>query len=123
MAPNPRYHINLDAKYDSLQLIDIPRLVQECDVEWFNQTLCKVNDSVARLGIIHGEFHWHKHDDEDEFFLVLEGRLLIDLEDKTVELAPHQGFAIPRGVRHRTRAPGRTIILMVEKSGINPEGD
>ena len=92
-------------------------------MEWFNQTLCKVNDSVARLGIIHGEFHWHKHDDEDEFFLVLEGRLLIDLEDKTVELAPHQGFAIPRGVRHRTRAPGRTIILMVEKSGINPEGD
>lgn len=123
MAHDPRYNINLDTKYDSLEIVDIPRLVAACGEPWFNQTLCRINDSVARLGIIHGEFHWHKHDEEDEFFLVLEGRLLIDLEDKTVELSPHQGYTIPKGVRHRTRAPERTVILMVEKSGVNPEGD
>ena len=123
MTSDSRYNIQLDAKYGPLEVIDVPQLVEECDLEWFNQTLCQVNESVSRLGIIHGEFHWHKHDEEDEFFLVLSGRLLIDLEERTVDLAPHQGFMIPKGVRHRTRAPERTVILMVEKSGVNPEGD
>ena len=117
------YSINLDAKFGFLELIDIPALVAACQEKWYNQTLCQVNDSVIRLGIIQGEFHWHKHDEEDEFFLVLQGRLLIDLEDKTVTLEPHQGFAVPKGVVHRTRAPERTVILMVEKSSVKPTGN
>ena len=104
-------------------MVDVPALVAACTHSWYNQTLCKVNDSVVRLGVIQGEYHWHKHDDEDEFFYVVEGRLLIDLEGRTVELLPQEGFVVPRGVTHRTRAPERTITLMVETAGIVPTGD
>lgn len=123
MEPTPSYDIRLDTKFDPLQLIDIQRLIDESGETWYNQTLCQVNDCVVRLGIIHGDFHWHKHDEEDEFFLVVEGRLLIDVEDRTVELLPRQGFTVPRGVEHRTRAPERTVILMVEGDGVVPTGD
>ena len=90
---------------------------------WFNQTLCKVNDSVVRLGVMQGEYHWHKHDDLDEFFYCVEGEFHIDLEGRSVALKPMQGFTVPKGVLHRTRAPTRTIILMVEGAGIVPTGD
>jgi len=123
MGSDPKYSINLHVKYDFLERVDIPGLVDACKEEWFNQTLCRVNDSVVRLGIIHGEFHWHAHNEEDEFFLVLDGKLLIDLENETVELSRHEGFTVPKGTRHRTRAPERTVILMMEKSGVQPEGD
>jgi mannose-6-phosphate isomerase-like protein (cupin superfamily) len=123
MASDSEYSINLDVKFDYLELVDIPALVESCTEKWFNQTLCRVNDSVVRIGILQGEFHWHKHDEEDEFFLVLEGKFLIDLEDQTVELSQHQGYTIPRGVKHRTRAPERAVILMVEQSDVQPEGD
>jgi mannose-6-phosphate isomerase-like protein (cupin superfamily) len=117
------YDIRLDDKYGSLELIDIPAEIAAHE-PWFNQTLTTVNDAVVRLGLIEGDFHWHKHDDQDEFFLVLEGQLLIDLEDRdTVVLEPHQGFTVPRGVMHRTRAPKRTAILMVESEGVVPTGD
>jgi mannose-6-phosphate isomerase-like protein (cupin superfamily) len=117
------YEINLDDKYGSLTLIDIPAEIAAHE-PWFNQTLTTVNDSVVRLGIIEGDFHWHRHDAEDEFFLVLDGRLLIDLEDRdTVTLEPHQGYTVPRGVLHRTRAPVRTAILMVEPAAVVPTGD
>ena len=76
-----------------------------------------------RRGVIQGEYHWHKHDEDDEFFYVVEGQLLIDLEDRTVELSPRQGFVVPKGITHRTRAPQRTVILMVENAGIIPTGD
>ena len=117
------YDIHLEAKFDFLELIDIEKLATEHE-PWFNQTLCQVNDSVVRLGIIHGDFHWHHHDEEDEFFYVVEGKLLIDLEgDETIELLPKQGYTIPKKVPHRTRAPERTVILMVEKSTVQPTGD
>jgi mannose-6-phosphate isomerase-like protein (cupin superfamily) len=123
MADGKSYNIDLDIKYGSLELIDVPNLVAAAKEEWSNQTLCKVNDSVVRLGVLHGEFHWHKHDREDEFFFVLSGRLLIDLEGKTVALDPHQGFTVPKGVVHRTRAPERTTVLMVEQASVKPTGD
>ena len=116
------YQINLDTKFDFLQLIDVPALAAAYGDGWFNQTLCRVNDSVIRLGVMQGEFHWHKHDEEDEFFFVLQGQFLIDLEDRTVTLNPHQGFSIPKGVMHRTRAPERAVILMVEQNTIAPTG-
>jgi len=117
------YDIHLDDKYGHMRLIDIPREIADHE-PWFNQTLTTVNESVVRLGIIEGDFHFHKHDHDDEFFLVLEGRLLIDFEDReTVDLAPHQGYTVPRGAVHRTRAPVRTAILMVEPAGVQPTGD
>ena len=88
-----------------------------------NQTLCKVNDSVVRLGVVQGEYHWHKHDADDEFFFVLEGHFVIDLEDHSVELRPQEGFVVPKGIVHRTRAPKRSVILMVESAAIVPTGD
>lgn len=117
------YSINLDVKFGFLELIDVPELAAACEDDWYNQTLCQVNDCVVRLGVMQGEFHWHKHDEEDEFFFVLQGKFLIDLEDKTITLEPHQGFTIPKGVVHRTRAPERSVILMVEKSTVKPTGD
>ena len=117
------YDIHLDEKNGRLNFIDTPP-ESAAHSPWLNQTHTTVNDSVVRLGIIEGDFHWHKHDGEDEFFLVLEGRLLIDLEDRdTVTLEPHQGYTVPRGVMHRTRAPERTAILMVEPAGVVPTGD
>jgi mannose-6-phosphate isomerase-like protein (cupin superfamily) len=118
-----KYHINLDVRFGPLELVDVPGLIAACTEPWFNQTLCRVNDCVVRLGILQGEFHWHKHDKEDEFFFVLQGRFLIDLEDETVTLEPHQGFTVPRGVIHRTRAPERTAILMMEAGSVQPTGD
>jgi mannose-6-phosphate isomerase-like protein (cupin superfamily) len=117
------YATHLDVLFQPLQLVDIPSLIAACTDRWYNQTLCRVNDSIVRLGIVQGEYHWHKHDNDDEFFFVIEGRLLVDLENKTVELAPRQGFVVPRGVTHRTRAPERTIMLMVETAGVVPTGD
>jgi mannose-6-phosphate isomerase-like protein (cupin superfamily) len=116
------YVTNLNVLHGGLEIIDVPAL-DASNEPWWNQTLCRVNDSVVRLGVIKGEYHWHKHDDEDEFFLVLSGRLIIDLEGRTVELVPQQGFVVPRGVVHRTRAPERTVILMVEGAGVAPTGD
>lgn len=117
------YATHLNERFRPLELVDVPALIASCTDRWYNQTLCRVNDSVVRLGIVQGEYHWHKHDDEDEFFYVVEGKFLIDLEGRTVELGPRQGFVVPKGVLHCTRAPERTIILMVEGAGIVPTGD
>jgi mannose-6-phosphate isomerase-like protein (cupin superfamily) len=118
-----RYNTLLDNKYGSLTVIDIPREIASHQ-PWFNQTLTQVNDCVVRLGIVHGEYHWHKHDREDECFIVLEGELLIDIEDRgTVTLTRHLGYTIPKGVVHRTRALEKTVILMVEGATVTPTGD
>jgi len=117
------YVTQLDIKFDALQTIDINEMVRECTDKWFNQTLTKVNDSVVRVGIVEGEYHWHKHDKDDEFFFVLSGQLFVDLEDRTIELNPNQGVTVPHGVVHRTRAPQKTVMLMVETSEIQPTGD
>lgn len=117
------YVTKLDIKFDHLQRIDIPQMVKDCKDKWFNQTLTRVNESVVRLGIVEGEYHWHKHDNDDEFFFVLQGQLLIDLEGQTIELNPNQGVTIPKGVMHRPRAPKKTVMLMVETSTIQPTGD
>jgi mannose-6-phosphate isomerase-like protein (cupin superfamily) len=126
MAAEPSaypYETHLDIRYPPLEVVDVPALVDAVQHPWFNQTLCKVNDSVVRLGVVQGEYHWHEHHDLDEFFYVVEGTFWIDLEGRSVELGPKQGFVVPKGVRHRTRAPERAVILMVEGAGIVPTGD
>ena len=118
-----QYVTRLDVKFKHLEKIDINQMVNECTDKWFNQTLTEVNDSVVRLGIVEGEYHWHKHDNDDEFFYVVSGQLLIDLQDQTIELNPGQGVTITKGVMHRPRAPKKTVMLMVETSAIQPTGD
>jgi mannose-6-phosphate isomerase-like protein (cupin superfamily) len=110
-------------RHGPLERVDVAEIKAAVTHPWFNQSLVKVNDAVVRIGIVKGEYHWHHHDEEDEFFFVLEGRLLVDLEEETIELGPHQGTLVPRGVRHRTRAPEKTVMLMMEKAGVVPEGE
>ena len=120
------YETRLNILHGPLEVIDVHAIEDARNYKWFNQTLCKVNDSVVRVGMVEGEYHWHKHDDDDEFFYVVDGLLLIDVEDaerRTVELKPGQGLVVPKGVVHRTRAKQRTIILMVENEGILPTGN
>lgn len=123
MNENDKYSIDPEIKFEPLEIIDISPLIAGCTKKWQNLSLCEVNDSVVRLAVIEGEFHWHTHEKEDEFFLVIEGTLLIDLEDKTIKLQPNQGFTVPKGIIHRTRAPTRTSVLLIEKSTIKPTGD
>jgi mannose-6-phosphate isomerase-like protein (cupin superfamily) len=125
MSENEYPYVNyMNILYDPLQLIDIQSLIDQCTDRWYNQTLCQVNESVVRLGILQGEYHWHKHDKEDEFFFTLQGKLIIDIEGKaSVELHPLQGLVVPKGVVHKTRAPGKTVVLMIETAGIVPTGD
>jgi len=120
---NKKYSINLDVKYPHLERIDVTAIVKEVKEKWSNQTLTQVNDSVVRLGILEGEFHWHKHDNDDEFFFVLEGQLLIDLDGRTIELNSYQGVTITKGIMHRPRAPKKTVVLMVETKEIVPTGN
>ncbi|HEX6333932.1 MAG TPA: cupin domain-containing protein [Flavisolibacter sp.] len=116
------YNQRMDIRFDHQELISVNQIVDECTDKWFNQTLTKVNGSVVRIGIVEGEYHWHKHDDDDEFFFVLSGKLFIDLENKTIELNPNEGMTVSKGVMHRTRAPQKTVMLMVETDSIDPIG-
>ena len=121
--PSFPYETRLNVYYQPLEIIEERKLADECTFPWYNQTLCQVNGSVVRLGVFQGEYHWHKHEEDDEFFYVIEGLLLIDLEGRVVSLDPRQGFVVPKGVMHRTRAPQRTVALMVENAGIIPTGN
>ena len=120
--PDGRYDTRLDILFGPLEKFDVQALAGASTHPWYNQSLCLVNDSVVRVGVLEGEYHWHHHDVEDELFFVIEGTLLVDLEGRTVELGPRQGLVVPHGARHRTRAPERTIVLMVEPKEIVPTG-
>jgi len=123
MAFEDRYETRLDDKYGHLRTIDIPAEIA-AHPPWFNQTLTRVNDCVVRLGIVQGEYHWHKHEREDECFIVLDGELVIEIEGREpVTLTRHLGITIPRGVMHRPRAAVKTVILMVEGATVTPTGD
>ena len=116
------YETRLNVYYQPLEIVDEKALADACTYQWYNQTLCQVNGSVVRLGVARGDYHWHKHDDDDEFFYVVEGELFIDLEGRTIRLGPRQGTVVPKRVLHRTRATERTVFLMVENAGIVPTG-
>ena len=122
MKKDFNYNQRMDIKFGHQELIDVNKIIEECTDKWFNQTLTRVNGSAVRIGIVEGEYHWHKHDEDDEFFFVLSGKLYIDLEDRTVALNPNEGMTVSKGVIHRTRAAQRTVMLMVETDSIDPIG-
>ena len=89
-APYP-YETRLNILHGPLEVVDVQAMADACTFKWFNQTLCQVNGSVVRMGVFEGEYHWHKHDEDDEFFYVVSGQ------------ASHRS----RRPRHRTRTrPG-----------------
>ncbi len=116
------YNTRLNILHEPLAAIDVGALVDASTDPWYNQTLCQVDESVVRLGVVLGEYHWHKHENEDEFFYIVSGQLFIDLEDRCIDLTPGKAVVIPKGVMHRPRALERTVILMVERAGIVPTG-
>ena len=117
------YEINIEPLVGTLEKLDVQRVIDETTEPWVNHTLCQVDDVLVRLGVLHGEFHWHKHDDEDEFFLVLDGLMRIELEGRDpVELGPREAFTVPKGLLHRPVVPQRTAVLMIEKAGVVPTG-
>lgn len=122
MSTEMRYTTILEPRFDALELIDVPAIARAVTDPWYNETLCRVNDAVIRLGVVRGEYHWHQHDEEDEFFYVVDGELIIELEDRRVSLSPGHAFTVPKGLRHRPLALQRTIVLMVEQAGIQPTG-
>ncbi len=123
MSNKTTYSIKTDIRFSPMEKFDIQDVVDANTDTWFNQTLVRINDSVLRLGVLEGEFHFHKHDNEDELFYVVEGNLLLDVEDQTHALGPGQGFVVPKGVVHRTRAPSRVVVLMTACADVVPVGD
>jgi mannose-6-phosphate isomerase-like protein (cupin superfamily) len=123
MSNEQRYNLNMDIKYNYLEVIDVPDIVKNCTDKWFNQTLCRVNNSLLRLGILEGEFHWHKHENEDEAFFVLNGNLEIETEDGSYFLKEFQGICIPKGTMHKPKAEERVVVLMIEDDTVKPIGD
>ena len=124
MSESPdRYDISKDVLFDTLQKMDVGA-VARAQTPWWNRTLTKVNDAVVRRAVMDGDFHWHKHDEEDEFFYVVDGLLRIDIQGApSVRLDPGQGVTIPRGLMHFPHAHGRTTVLMVEQASVTPTGD
>jgi mannose-6-phosphate isomerase-like protein (cupin superfamily) len=117
------YEFRLDEKFPPLTRFDVAEEAA-AHQPWFNQTLCRVDDAVLRLGVLEGDFHWHKHDHEDELFLVLEGALTIDVEGREpIRLGPQQAVTIPKGTMHCPHAHGRTVVLMIERASVKPAGD
>jgi mannose-6-phosphate isomerase-like protein (cupin superfamily) len=122
--PQPEYAMHYEPLFTTLQTMDIQALIDEVDDPWYNQTLLQIGDVLVRLGVMQGEFHWHKHDEQDEFFFVLDGLFRIELDGAdTIELGPRQAFSVPAGTLHRPVVPVRSAILMIEKAGVIATGD
>lgn len=118
------YAIHYQPLFTALQPMDVQALIDQVEDPWYNQTLIQVGEVLVRLGVMQGEFHWHTHDEQDEFFFVLDGLFRIELEGaETVELGPRQAFTVPAGMAHRPVVPVRSAVLMIEKAGVIATGD
>jgi mannose-6-phosphate isomerase-like protein (cupin superfamily) len=124
VSQSQNYTVHYDPLFTTLETMDVQALIDRVEEPWYNQTLIQVGDVLVRLGVMQGEFHWHKHDEQDEFFFVLDGLFRIELQDAdTVELLPRQAFSVPAGMLHRPVVPVRSAVLMIEKAGVVATGD
>lgn len=118
------YAIHYQPLFTVMQTMDVQALIDKVEDPWYNQTLIQVGEVSVRLGVMQREFHWHTHDEQDEFFFVLDGLFRIELEGaETVELGPRQAFTVPAGMAHRPVVPVRSAVLMIEKAGVIATGD
>jgi mannose-6-phosphate isomerase-like protein (cupin superfamily) len=90
---------------------------------WSPRTVARLNEYDIMVVKVQGEFVWHKHDDTDDFFLCLKGRLTVRLRDRDVVLGPGELFVVPRGIEHQTRAEEETHLLLIEPTGTPNTGD
>jgi len=93
------------------------------DEHWRPKVVARINENDVRIVKVKGEFVWHRHDDTDDFFLVLRGRLTIQLRDRDVELGEGELFVVPRGVEHCPRADDEAAVLLIEPAGTVNTGD
>jgi mannose-6-phosphate isomerase-like protein (cupin superfamily) len=93
------------------------------DEHWQPKIVARINDNDVRIVKVKGEFVWHKHDDTDDFFLVLQGHLTIQLRDRNVELDAGELFVVPHGVEHCPRADEEASLLLIEPAGTINTGD
>jgi len=97
--------------------IDLAGKLASFDEHWTPKRIARVNDTDVKLAKLSGEFVWHRHEAEDELFIVLEGRLLMQFRDREVWLGPGQAILVPRGVEHRPVAPEETHVMLIEPAG------
>ena len=83
----------------------------------------KVNETAVRLVKIHGKYHWHKHNKQDELFIVLKGQMTLNFKDKSVVLDKGEGYVVKRGVMHQSFAENEALVLMVEPYDTRAKGD
>lgn len=110
-------------KTGHLEKLNIDSLTKHIQDDWKNFVVSEINNHVVRLSVIQRDFHWHFHQNSDEYFYVIEGKLFVDLEDRTEVLTPGQMITIPKNVKHRTRAKERTIVLCFESQDNDVKGD
>jgi len=103
--------------------MNIERQFESLDEFWSPRVIGRVNDQYVKVAKLKGEFTWHKHDDEDEMFLVVRGRLKIQLEDGDVELGPGDFHVVPKGVRHNPVAADECWVMLIETVSTRHTGD
>jgi mannose-6-phosphate isomerase-like protein (cupin superfamily) len=120
----PELDFSTEVLFSALQKFDVGEVAGTAGEAWFNRTLARVNDCVLRLGVAEGKFPWHKHEQEDELFYVLDGLFQVEVEGRApVRLGPGQGYVVPKNSVHRTWAVERSTYLMIEGSSVTPTGD
>ncbi|AMO96636.1 cupin 2, conserved barrel domain protein [Collimonas fungivorans] len=90
---------------------------------WSPRVVAEVDDSYVKVAKVKGSLAWHSHDNEDELFLILKGRLRIEMEDRTVELGEGEMFVVPKGVRHNPVAEQECHIMLIERKTTLHTGD
>lgn len=113
--PSAEAYANEPVRFPPLVVVDLANEAAAVSEEYRNQVLSQVNASCLRLGVLTGDYPWHQHPRSDELFLVMEGRLEIELADgRALSLKPWQSVVVPAGIVHRTRGVGRTVTLCFE---------
>ncbi len=103
--------------------ISFKEAIKNLDDPWQPKEVAYVNDTALRVAKIHGEYHWHTHGKEDEFFLVLKGKIYIDTDDQSVELKEGEGLLVKHGARHRSRSDKPAYVLLVEPIATKTKGE
>jgi mannose-6-phosphate isomerase-like protein (cupin superfamily) len=106
-----------------MEAVNVDAMLARFAEHWSPKRIAQVNDYDVRIVKVQGEFTWHQHADTDEFFLVLDGQLTIQLRDRDVVLGPRELFVVPRGVEHCPRADTETAVLLFEPNSVVNTGD